>query len=169
MDYITVYPGHLAGTSNNILADFSKRLGQVFRDRFVPDLLVRHSNALKSQHQGPNRNIIEQLNTIHVNPSHKGKKLAGKSVLVLDDFTTYGYSFETARQMLLCAGASNVTGVAIAKYRTKAAFVHIKNKWDAFSPHHFEAEDVDVNQLNGILNAPADSYFYTQIWENFSK
>ncbi|MHB8630031.1 MAG: HAD hydrolase-like protein [Aggregatilineales bacterium] len=168
VDYITVYPGHEAGRRNDTLEDFSRQLGKVFRDRFIPDLLVRHTTAPKSQYQGPKRNIMDQLNTIHVNPSHNGK-LDGKRVLVLDDFTTYGYSFETARQMLFRAGVSAMTGVAIAKYRQDTSSIDLKSTWDAFSPHNFGQNDLQAASISGTFNTQADNYFYTQIWDHYSR
>lgn len=52
-----------------------------------------------------------------VNPYYlKGKKLKGANVCIIDDFTTYGTSCETARILLQNAGVNKVLFIAMGKF-----------------------------------------------------
>ena len=167
--YITVYPGHLANSSNNILSQYSDILKQTFNTSYLPDLLIRHTDAPESRRTpGPNRDIFEQFRTIQVNPSYKSK-IKDASILVLDDFTTSGNSLETARRMLLNAQASNVVGLAVAKYRVKYKVTQINNSWDPFSPCTLSPADILFEEFSGNLNKQADQHFQNRILPEYSK
>ena len=158
VDWITVYPGHAKDSENQFLDRFSHLLTRIFRQRFIPDLLVRHTTAPKSQYRGSSRRIFDQFRTVLTNDSYRSK-IGGKTVLVLDDFTTSGYSLETARRMLLKAGAEKVICVAIAKYRAKHSVTHISEDWDPYQPCSLEDEDIEVKNFYGDLNRTSDAYF----------
>lgn len=116
VDYIAGYPGHQKGSGNamdSALAIF----GKCFRSRFLPDLIERHTTATKMQHAriaGVTVGHNIQLDTIKLNPTpHKsatslyktsplGKK---KTVLLIDDICTRGYSMEAARAYLQQTGS----------------------------------------------------------------
>lgn len=165
---ITVYPGHTAGKQNHILNTYLSRISKMFRkDKFLQDLIVRHQNAPKSQFQGPARNIFDQFKTIHINPEYKSK-IQGKTILVLDDFTTSGYSLETARNMLLQAGARKIICLAIAKYRNSYSVAQVTKEWNSFIPCTLEQEDVKTFELSGTINRRADEYFNNSIWNYYS-
>jgi predicted amidophosphoribosyltransferase len=161
-NYVTVYPGHQAGSVNPILDEFSSILSRLFRTNYIPDLIVRHKDAPKSQYQGPNRSILDQLRTIHINPDYRDR-VQGKGILVLDDYTTAGYSLETARQMLIRGGASEVVAVAIAKFRSSHAVSQIQKEFDPYSP--LEIEDGEVNAIDhqGTMVTSVDDYFFETI------
>ena len=166
IDWITVYPGHTRGSLNPILQTFSRYIAQMFRDRFIPDLIVRHQDAPKSQYQGVNRDIFDQFRTIQLNEQYK-EKIRDKSNLVLDDFTTYGYSLETVRRMLLQANAAHVACLSMAKYRREYASTRISKSWDPFSPCTLTRGDIRVLNMNGTFNNAADEYFRSNIWEHY--
>lgn len=169
MDFVSVYPGHEAGTSNALLEDFSDNVRLSFRTAaFLPNLIVRHTTAPKSSQQGHARNIYDQFRTININPAYR-EKIAGKSVLVLDDYTTYGYSAETARKMLLMAGASKVTAVAIAKWHWDQYFeANTQKAWNAFEPCTLQQAAIPTILRHGTPNPIADNYFKNQIWTLYS-
>lgn len=56
-----------------------------------------------------------QLNSMRVNP-HYRDKLVGRTIYLLDDFTTHGVSFCVGRALLLAAGALQVNAVAFGKF-----------------------------------------------------
>ncbi|WP_091585294.1 phosphoribosyltransferase [Alteribacillus bidgolensis] len=56
------------------------------------------------------------LDTIHLNPEYQGK-LKGKKVVVLDDYTANGYSFECARNLLLNQGVKELIFVTIGTFQ----------------------------------------------------
>lgn len=162
---VTVYPGHTKNSNNQVLSAYLSRISKMFRkDRFFQDLLIRHQDAPKSQFQGAARNIFDQFRTIHVNPKYRDT-IQDKTVLVLDDFTTAGYSLETARQMLLQAGASKVIGLAIAKFRLSHSVAQITQPWNPFEPCMLRQEDIKVLEISGSLNSLADQYFHEKIWK----
>ncbi len=47
--YITAYPGHAPNSAPTVIADALNILGGSLRKSYIPDLLIRHSKAQKSQ------------------------------------------------------------------------------------------------------------------------
>jgi hypothetical protein len=169
IDYISVYPGHLKDSQNEVLSQFSGIFPRIFRNSFLSGLLVRHTNAVSSHSQrGDARNIYDQLSTISINPDYRAK-IRGKSILVLDDFTTSGNSLETARQMLLRGGASRVVGLAFAKYRATYNIASIKGSWDPYAPFSLQPDDIAVVSHGGSQNKGADDFFYNVIWKEANR
>lgn len=163
VDWITVFPGHQCGSKGSaVLRQNMPLVASLFRDSFIDDLLIRHQDAPKSQYQGDNRNIYDQFRTLHVNGLY-GPRLTGKRVLILDDFATAGFSLETARQMLLKAGASKVITLAIAKFRIATATSLIKGQWDSYSPFVLPSDVISTSQVYGTVHNNADRYFYDTI------
>lgn len=169
VDIATVYPGHTAGRFNQVLSAYLSRISKMFRrDRFIQDLLIRHTTAPKQQYQGDNRDIYNQFSTINVNGEYKAK-IQNKTILVLDDFTTAGQSLETARHMLLQAGAKSVICLAIAKFRQIHTVAQITKSWNPFEPCTLTKEDIYIDVNYGASNSQADQYFHNNIWEYYSR
>ena len=162
VDLITVYPGHIKGKSNKLLERFSVYMSQLFKDRYIKDLIVRHKSAPQSSLQGDKRDVLDQFNTIFINPSYEDK-IKGKTILVLDDFTTAGYSLECARRMLINAGASHVIGIAIAKFRAKHSATIIGKSWNSFKPSSFRDAHISEDDKRGDFHKQADDYFHNEI------
>lgn len=162
IDCVTVYPGHEAGSHSPILDEFSSILGTLFHRNYIEDLILRHTTAPKSQYQGANRSIINQLNTIHINPKYR-RRIQDKRILVLDDYTTAGFSLETARQMLVRGGASDVTCLAIAKFRSYHSATRIGRDFNPYEPVQMPEEDVQVLRLQGRTIRSVDEYFFETI------
>ncbi|VVP61559.1 hypothetical protein PS874_06287 [Pseudomonas fluorescens] len=118
INYITVYPGHKAGSGNDVMNDAMAIFGKCFRKNYLPDLIIRHTTAQKSQtarNSGIALDHLNQLNTIVLNraplrtPTERYKSPPigkGKVVLLIDDICTRGYSLESARTFIEKAGAS---------------------------------------------------------------
>lgn len=117
VDYICVYPGHKSGAGNEIMNDAITIFGNCFRKAYIKDLIVRHTTAIKSQkarNSGMEIDHLNQLNTINLNPyprrangvAYKNNPLRkNKTVLLIDDITTRGYSLESARAYIEQTGA----------------------------------------------------------------
>jgi soluble P-type ATPase len=123
-DTWTVYPGSQGGP-NASLGPFVATAARLFRDRYVHDLLVRHTPAVDSGQARNAGQVVDydnQINTVHLNPSHRAR-IEGKHVVVVDDFETQGYSFECARNLLLEAGAATVTCICMGKYGTSRRLI----------------------------------------------
>ncbi|CAM5766356.1 hypothetical protein LMIY3S_01795 [Labrys miyagiensis] len=121
ISYITSYPGHSPKSAPPVVNGALRILGDSMRNNFIPDLIVRHSEAEKSQALRQARKPVEvrnQINTICLNPQptkNSGGALyassplrAGKTVLVVDDFCTEGNAFEAARTYISATGASTI-------------------------------------------------------------
>lgn len=116
LDYIAGYPGHKQGTGNAM--DYALAIfGHCFRTRFLPDLVIRHTTATKMQHARNNGVAVGhniQLDTIRLNPTPKKTANSAykrsplkknKTVLLIDDICTSGYSMEAARTFIQQTGA----------------------------------------------------------------
>lgn len=168
VDCAVVYPGHLAGSHNPVLSAYSNILRTTFRQRYLPDLLDRHTDAPDSRlTPGIRRDPYDQFCTIRVNPTYRDR-IQGKTVLVLDDFTTSGSSFETARRMLLQAGARRVNGLAIAKWGNNYSVARVAGRWDPFNPFTLDRLRLTMVRYAGVLNRAADDYFQNHIWPIYS-
>jgi hypoxanthine phosphoribosyltransferase len=120
VDYICTFPGHDPSATGGFRALFDpvmSQFGKCFRKTYFPDLIVRHTKSLKSQHLKANeRTFLNHLNTMHLNPKPRSYNsstprktrlsLAGKRILVIDDFITAGRSLDVARAFIEAAGAT---------------------------------------------------------------
>lgn len=147
VDYICPYPGHTRGSVPRVLEGPMQAFAKCFRKRFIPDLLLRHTDAIESKRNRDTVDHLNQLNTIRLN-QHPEKSpgnayascpvKSGKTVLVVDDILSNGLSFEAARAFLKNAGA-NVICVSFLKtmkreYRALGSFARFPSTpYDAYS------------------------------------
>lgn len=121
IDYIAAYPGHAPNSKPTVIADALNILGQSLRKSYLPDLIVRHSKAVKSQtarSSGGSVGVENQLTTIVLNPApsrgvggqpYKNPPVRrGKTVLLVDDICTEGNSFEAGRAFIDATGAKTI-------------------------------------------------------------
>jgi hypothetical protein len=158
IDTWTTYPGS-AGGSNAAMAPFVQMAARLFRDRYVDDLLIRHQPAIdsgKARWRGYGVDFLNQANTVHLNRSHE-QRVVNKRILVVDDFSTNGYSFECARSLLLEGGASDVVCVALGKYGARHHIVapRAEHSWDPFVPSQHDASDFVEFQQGGVTDPAA--------------
>lgn len=119
VDLWTVYPSSGAEEYNPVLLNLKNELRLTFGFRAKEDLLIRHTNSGKRHEMskktrvGTGCNI--QFDTIIINPKMKGK-LKDKTVCIIDDYTTYGSSCETARYLLKEAGVAKIIFITIGKF-----------------------------------------------------
>jgi predicted amidophosphoribosyltransferase len=120
VDYIASYPGHEKGTKVRAVNDVMSLLGKCFRKTFYPDLIERHTTAVKSAYAtDAEKTFKNQLNTIRLNahphkyggdtPLRSPINLKNKTVLVVDDICTRGRSIDCARAYIEAAGGSAVS------------------------------------------------------------
>lgn len=116
----TTYPGH-KGAPNEAMREFLDVAAKLARNRYKEDLLIRHTEAEKSNvvfHRpggGFPAALRNQLETMQVGVAHRGK-LTNRRVLLLDNFLTWGSTTEAGRNMLLAAGAASVKVACVGKY-----------------------------------------------------
>jgi hypoxanthine phosphoribosyltransferase len=117
--YITSYPGHSTLSQQPVVTDALTILADSLRRKYLPDLILRHSTATKSQNARIAGNVVDHANQIKTirlerfpTKTKQGERYkvspirSGKTVLVVDDICTQGNSFESARAFIEKAGAS---------------------------------------------------------------
>ena len=119
IDYWGVYPSSNANTWNEDLVAFKEEARKIYKTREQEEIFIRKSNARK-RHQMNKRHRKDegcnsQFNTIILNPKYKGK-LKGKTVCIIDDFTTYGSSCETSRILLNKEGIKKLVFITMGKF-----------------------------------------------------
>jgi hypothetical protein len=146
INYIAAYPGHAPTSKPTVIADALNILGQSLRKSYLPDLLIRHTKAVKSQTaraSGGSVGIDNQLTTIKLNPApSRGVGGApyqampvktGKTVMLVDDICTEGNSFEAGRAFIGATGASTIClswlKTINSDYRTVASPLKILNPY----------------------------------------
>ena len=158
-DLWSIYPGS-SGGPNRIMGPYIETGAKLFKDLFLSDLLIRHASALDSgttrRAGGAGATFWNQINTVHVNPSYRDK-IAGKRILVIDDFTTDGYSLECARNLLLEAGASDVVAAVIGRYKPRQSICTPVDGygWDPFVPTTHDPSSFLVDIAAGTSDASA--------------
>jgi hypoxanthine phosphoribosyltransferase len=134
-----------------------------FRKNYLKDLIIRHTTAQKSayaRHDGRNIDHLNQLNTIKLNPSplkseeERYKKCPlkqGKTVLLIDDFCTQGYSLEAARAYVEQTGAKVI---CLSLLKTIIRDYERIGKIDKFSPF----EPNQFTSVKSIIRYPYNDY-----------
>ncbi len=166
IDYITCYPGHLASSGPNIMEEPLYHFAGCFHARFLPDLIIRHTDAKKLQAArtaGTHVSHLDQLNTICLNPnpmknldqSMKYKKSPlkkGKTVLVIDDFCTRGYSLEAARLNIMQTGARVICVSWLKTINTGYEEIKDKKSWNPYTPQvHTKPKNINVHSYYGAI------------------
>lgn len=128
-----------------LFADFLAVAPKLFKQRFLGDLLIRHRPAQKAafaRHGGEDPGFLNQANTLRLNAEHQ-KAVAGKRIVVLDDFCTRGHSFECARHLLERGGAAKVTCLSVGRYGTRytAQAPRLGLSWNPWQPAAFRDGD----------------------------
>jgi hypoxanthine phosphoribosyltransferase len=118
------------------------------RRKLLPDLIIRHTDAKKSQSMrraGERLSHLNQLNTIHLNRTpiksvQKDTRYArsplrrDRTVLVVDDFCTNGYSLEAARLNIMRTGAEVICVSWLKTINTDYLELIPSSNWDPYSP-----------------------------------
>lgn len=163
-DWWITYPGSDGGT-NAAMNEFFDIAAKLFRDKFKPRLLVRHSTAVDSgeaRTAGGSVNFMNQVSTVCLNDDPDVvEQIRGKSIVLIDDFITDGYSSEWARNLLLEAGAANVATVAIGKYGYNFYCESPRPglTWRPFEPSKLRASDFSSLGVRGTFDDSALSCF----------
>lgn len=140
IDGWTVVPGH-TGKYNASIVGALERTARLFRNVFSPNLVCRHRVAKKSAYlraRGEQADFGEQVSTICLScePRYRSKYIEDKTIVVVDDFVTEGFTTEWVRNLLLNAGAKRVVSLAIGAYHDSIEVKSIASgfTWDSFSP-----------------------------------
>ncbi|MFJ6032523.1 hypothetical protein ACIQFL_19280 [Bacillus toyonensis] len=153
VDYWMCVPSS-SGTNDNNIYDIVKRTRYLLNNRKSDELFIRHTPSQKSTYMSSSDRINEgckrHLETIHLNPKYKGK-LKGQKICVIDDYVTYGPSFESIRNLLIKEEVSEIILVAIGTFRKPYYKENYKingNVYEAGFGHSF----VNKSVIRGIPN-----------------
>jgi hypothetical protein len=121
INHIAPYPGHSTTSAQPVIGAALTILAKSLKKSYLPDLIIRHTTAPKSQAariKGKAVDPLDQLKTIRLNPKPtkgaKGNVYAnpplrrGKAILVVDDICTEGNAFEAARAYIENTGAKAI-------------------------------------------------------------
>jgi hypothetical protein len=117
-NYWGIFPS--AGIGPNEDLEYFKELGRkVFNIKSSQPMFVRTKQVTKRHLKDKATRISEgcdqQFDSIIVDKYYE-KKIPGNCVCVIDDFTTYGTSCETARHLLQKAGAKRIIFLTMGKF-----------------------------------------------------
>jgi hypothetical protein len=157
-----LYPGH-AGQYASVLTGFTAMVSQQFQAQFIENLIKRHTTSIRSSYARPrgySPNMDNQLQTIHLNRRAR-KGIRGQTVIVLDDFTTRSYCFETARNFFLNAGAQAVICIAVGKYARAyyARYPRSGLHWNSFAPTTLTESDFATGPVGATFDSDALTIF----------
>jgi hypothetical protein len=152
INYIAVYPGHKRGSGNPIMEDPMLAFSKCFRVTYLRDFILRHNNAQKSSYarlEGIPINHLNQLNSIMLEehplrssgdkPYVRCPVRPGKTVLVIDDFCTNGYSLESARAYIEQTGAKVICMSWLKTVNSDYRQISAIDKFHPFQPNQFAA------------------------------
>lgn len=135
----TYYPS--SRSSNNgseLICDFVEMARTTFKCRRKKNpLFIRHTPTA-ARHASPQHNRESpdsQIRSIHIHPDYM-HSITGKTVAVLDDYTTTGVSFSVAAAFLKKAGAAKVLAVAMGKFPRTSYIQEIELQSSPFAPVH---------------------------------
>lgn len=158
VDIWTVYPGSKGGT-NKALGPYATLLARLFRDRYIDNIFTRYTHSVDSgeaRRQGTQVDFLNQVNTMCLNSEHQAR-IQGKTIVVVDDFITRGYSCECARNLLFEGGASSVICVNIGKYGVapQVATRLLNNPWNPFQATQHTMRQFSLRPGHGVFDQNA--------------
>lgn len=108
------------GLLNEELEELKERCRYLTGRKMSQPLFIRHTPVTKSRQTDPSIRLREgckkHFDSVVLNPYYS-QRVKGKVVCVIDDYLTNGISFETARNLLLKAGAKKVILLALGRYK----------------------------------------------------
>lgn len=109
-----------SGSINEEIEELKERCRYLTGKRNKEPIFKRHTTVNKSHETSHHTRLsvgcIKHLNSINLNPFYS-KKIKGKTICIIDDFLTNGTSFETARNLLVKAGAEKVIFLALGRFK----------------------------------------------------
>lgn len=160
INFIAAYPSHAAGVDNDKMKNDLLTFGNCFRKKYLHNLIERHTTALKSQtarNQGVPLDHHNQLNTIKLNrlPTWNYNRAyanpplgRGKTVLIVDDICTKGWSLDAARKYIEKTNAKTIMVTWLKTINTN--YCTIGNLGN-FNPYQ-------ANQFNNVQMAKEYNY-----------
>ncbi|WP_107923530.1 phosphoribosyltransferase [Lysinibacillus parviboronicapiens] len=121
-----------SGNTNEEVEELKERCRYLTGKRNNKPVFIRHTAVGKSHHTTFEKRLevgcTKHFNSIVLNPDY-AKKVKGKTICIIDDFLTNGISFETARNLLLEAGAKKVILLALGRFKRGTHGVYQKEEY----------------------------------------
>ncbi|MFB8426439.1 hypothetical protein ACFC4S_30995 [Priestia megaterium] len=116
------FPSSSSTKDNEELEELKERCRYLTGRRLAKPLFIRHTTVPKSRGTNDEERLRigckKHFDSIVLNKYYKeNNRIRGKVVCVLDDYLTNGISFESARNLLLAAGARKVILVGLGRFR----------------------------------------------------
>lgn len=156
IDFIAAYPGHKAGVGNDKMDEDLMLFGKCFNKAYLHNLIERHTTAQKSQTArklGINIDHHNQFNTIKLNrlPTknfrtvYKNPPLKqGKTLLIVDDICTKGWSLEAARKYV---EQTKTKVILVTWLKTINTNIETTINLDAFNPYQVtQFQDIPIGK-----------------------
>jgi hypothetical protein len=173
VDKIACVPRHQIGYGNPAMDETLALVGRIFRKNYIPDLIVRHADAPSQRSERIARREPApeaQFNSIHLtkHPLKKGTeryaapvRLHSQRILVFDDFTTQGYTFEAVRHFLKQAGATAVLVSVLKTVRRGYRVISLDRSFDPYRPLSLNAgvlrwDELPYDEHVADTNAPME-------------
>ncbi|MFJ7831845.1 phosphoribosyltransferase [Peribacillus sp. NPDC097284] len=113
---------------NQELEELKERCRYLTGRRMTEPLFIRHKQVEKSHYTAHTTRLSQgckiHFDSIILNPYYNASRIRGKEVCVIDDYLTNGISFETARNLLIQAGASKVILLSLGRYKRGARGIY---------------------------------------------
>lgn len=136
-DLWSYYPSSSSkNDGTELISDFGELARTTFkRPKGKAPLFIRHTPKAPRHKSSPDdrENPASEIRSIHLHPSYKDA-LGGKTIVVLDDYTTTGVSFSVASAFLRKAGATKVLAVAMGKFPRASYILDIDLHGTPFAP-----------------------------------
>lgn len=162
IDKIIAFPGHKVGYGNSVMDKALDAFGKCLRITYLHNALIRHTESIKSQNARNQGNaqvlgIYNHLNTLHLNkkPSKYGaerpfttNQYKDKTILLIDDIATAGFSLDAGSLLLKGAGVKRVICFSWLKTINTAFKIsrqQLPNNYPVFSP---------VDNANSLYPSP---------------
>jgi hypothetical protein len=160
VDYFGIYPSSKVG-DNPDLGFFLQKAGQSYKAGYRPEILQRKSNSITRHTMNPDQRKKDgcnsQFKTVIINPYYRNK-LKGKTVCIIDDFSTWGTSCETTRLLLEGVGVKKVIFIALGKFGNDYYKYDYEITGDVFGTYSYKQKSYGLLPLPP-LNKNANAQF----------
>lgn len=171
--YFCIYPSSTSGQVSERLQTYLDKAAALFHGYYREDLLIRAADAPDTSlerwkaSQGKSAqdiSIATQAQTVHLGPKYRGK-LATKTVVVLDDFTTHGMSLEWARLLLSAAGTRQIVMLTVGKYGSRHTRYDLKDPsaLDPFRLNALTPENFTTTVVTPVYDPQAQDRLYQRL------
>lgn len=162
--YWGIYPSSTKEI-NEDLEYFKENARKMFKCRASQPILIRTKSTTKRHLKGRDERIIdgcdEQFRSIVLNPYYQNK-LSGQTVCIIDDFTTYGSSCETARILLEAAGVKQIIFATMGKFGRDYYSYDYTIDGDVFRKYTFKPS-TSYRSMIGKFNPQANAEFLNSL------